>query len=283
MPVAWLTSARDSALSSAQALLPGSLAAACMSTSSRSSSGTPANSAATAAPPQLRRGQVAGFGPEQIERADILAGHHDGHGADAADPHIKHRGPVDRPAPLCGVAEILHQHRGPFGHRVQARPLPEGELQLVVLRARVPLDPSVPVLTPSNTNEIAAASTSRSVTHASHSRSAASTPRQPLTASSNCSAIDAFNANAPGPNPRPNRRRTSHMLGPFLSECPTGAAGAASGQCRTQAGHRIVSGIEFSACRTVHCQFLRRGAAEFGVVLDGVRDQLDAPVVGSPE
>ena len=55
------------------------------------------------------------------------------------------------------------------------------------LRAAALLDPSVPLLAPSMTSEIAAASTSKSATQASHRLSAAATPRRPSTAASSCS------------------------------------------------------------------------------------------------
>ena len=87
---------------------------------------------------------------------------------------LQHGRPVSWASALLGVGEIGHQHRGPLVDRVQARPFAVGELQFVVRpRASVPLEPRVPVLAPSKTSEIAAASTSSSTTHASHRRSAA--------------------------------------------------------------------------------------------------------------
>ena len=76
MPVAWLTSARLNAFSSAQALLAGSSTAACRSVSRRSSSGylrTPRRSPR----PQLITRQGTRPGPKQVEGADKLPGHQD--------------------------------------------------------------------------------------------------------------------------------------------------------------------------------------------------------------
>ena len=89
--MAWLTSARDSVLSSAQASLSGSPAAACRLASSRSSSGMPASSAATTAPENCS----SSSGPGRL-------------GTSRAHRRIrrrrrrasrKRRGPVDRASP----------------------------------------------------------------------------------------------------------------------------------------------------------------------------------------
>ena len=92
----------------------------------------PASSAAATAPARSSLEQSAGLRAEEVEGADVFAGHHDGHREDAADLVGEHGGAVDGPASLVGVGEVGDQDRGPRRDGVQARSLAEGELQFVV-------------------------------------------------------------------------------------------------------------------------------------------------------
>ena len=131
-PVAWLTSARLNAFSSAQALLLGSPTAACKSPSIRSSSGTPASSAAATALAKFLVRQVAGLRAEEVQGTDIFACHQDGYRVDASDLIGQHGRPVRGPSNLSWIREVDDQDRDPLRHRLQARSLAKRELQFVV-------------------------------------------------------------------------------------------------------------------------------------------------------
>src|ERR1700761_7826283 len=94
--------------------------AACRSWSRRSSSGTPAISAA--ARPYAKK----------IEGTDIFAGHNERHGVNAPDIVGQHGGPVGRPPSLPGVGKVNDQNRSPSRYGIQTGSLAEGELQFVV-------------------------------------------------------------------------------------------------------------------------------------------------------
>jgi len=53
----------------------------------------------------------------------------------------QHRRPIRRPPNNIGIGQIDHHHRRAVGHRVQARPLTQGELQLVIHPCRHPAGP----------------------------------------------------------------------------------------------------------------------------------------------
>src|SRR6478752_9066517 len=89
-----------------------------------------------------------------------------------------------RSATRTGPLNVMESRQGPS---------PRVNWSSSYMRAGSPLDPSVPLVAPSNTREIAAASISKSTTQASHSRSAASTPRRPSTAARSWSWIATFN------------------------------------------------------------------------------------------
>ena len=77
--------------------------------------------------------QPAGLCAEQVERADVFAGHDHRHREDAADVVGQHGGAIGGPPGVVGSARSSTRTGALRGDRVQARPLAEGELQLVIL------------------------------------------------------------------------------------------------------------------------------------------------------
>ena len=81
---------------------------------------------------QVLARQLARLRAEEVEGADIFAGHDDGYRVDASDLVGQHGGPVGGPSNLLWIGEVDDQNRNPPRDRVQARSLAEGELQFVV-------------------------------------------------------------------------------------------------------------------------------------------------------
>ncbi len=184
MPVAWLTSARDRAFSSAQASLLGSETAACRSASMRSSTGIAASSAAAAI---CSRPNGPGSARKKSNAPMYSASHQHRHRKHPSDVIGQHRRPVRGPPCIVWVGEVENEDGDRRATESKHGPSPTVNCSSSYIRAGGPLDPSVPVLAPSKTSEIAAASTWSSVTQARHRRSAASSLRSPPTAPSSCS------------------------------------------------------------------------------------------------
>ena len=132
IPVAWLTSARDSAVSSAQASLSGSADGGLQVLAEEIQHRNPGQVGGDERTGEMFGGQAAGPGLEEVECAGVLTADDHRHRIYAADPVGQHRRAVRRPAHLGRVGEIDHHDRRLEGHRVQARTLSVGELQLVV-------------------------------------------------------------------------------------------------------------------------------------------------------
>ena len=76
--------------------------------------------------------EVAGLRAEEVQGADVFAGHQHGHREDAADLVGEQGGAVDGPAAFVGVGKIGDEDRRPRRDGVQAGTFAEGELELVV-------------------------------------------------------------------------------------------------------------------------------------------------------
>ena len=102
----------------------------------RSSSGIPASSAATTAPANCSPSRRPGLRAEQVERADVFAGHH----APASRRRTGSRWPAWQDRRPATGRRRGRRGRSPeperAGDRVQAWALAEGELQLVVSARR---------------------------------------------------------------------------------------------------------------------------------------------------
>jgi hypothetical protein len=80
--------------------------------------------------------EVARLGAEEVEGADVLAGHEDRHGEDAADLMGEQGRAVDRPAGVGWVGKICDKNRALQCDGLQAGAFTEGELQFVVYARR---------------------------------------------------------------------------------------------------------------------------------------------------